>query len=84
MDWEDTLENGMGTHSSIHAWKIPWTEEPAGLQSMGTQKLDMTSYVARTHPPVDNSPVALLLFAFYFIDFNLFYFLLFIQLKINK
>ena len=42
------------------------------------------SYLARTHPPVDNSPVAVLLFAFYFIDFNLVYFLLFIQLKINS
>ena len=34
---EDSLENEMATHSSIHAWKIPWTEEPAGVQSMGSQ-----------------------------------------------
>ena len=34
---EDTLEKEMATHSSIHAWKIPWTEEPAGVQSMGSQ-----------------------------------------------
>ena len=34
---EDTLEKGMATHSGILAWKIPWTEEPGGLQSMGSQ-----------------------------------------------
>ena len=33
---EDTLENEMATHSSILAWKIPWTEDPGGLQSMGS------------------------------------------------
>ena len=31
LGWEDTLEKGMATHSSIPAWKIPWTEEPGGL-----------------------------------------------------
>ena len=35
---EDPLEKGMATHSSIHAWKIPETKEPGGLQSMGSQK----------------------------------------------
>ena len=34
---EDVLEQEMATHSSILAWKIPWTEEPGGLQSMGLQ-----------------------------------------------
>ena len=34
LDWEDVPEKEMGTHSSIHAWGIPWTEEPCGLQSM--------------------------------------------------
>ena len=34
--WEDPLEEGMATHSSILAWRIPWTEEPGGLQSMGS------------------------------------------------
>ena len=34
-----TLLGGIETHSSIHAWKIPWTEEPAGLQSMGSQRV---------------------------------------------
>ena len=35
LDQEDPLEEGMTTHSSILAWRIPWTEEPGGLQSMG-------------------------------------------------
>ena len=35
---EDPLEKGMATHSSILAWRIPWTEEPDGLQSVGSQK----------------------------------------------
>ena len=38
----DPLEEGMATHSSILAWKISWTEEPGGLQSMGLQKSDTT------------------------------------------
>ena len=36
---EDTLEREMSTHSSILAWEIPWTEEPGGLQSMGSQRV---------------------------------------------
>ena len=36
---EDPLEGEMATHSSIHAWEIPWTEEPGGLQSMGSQRV---------------------------------------------
>ena len=39
---EDPLEKEMATHSSILAWRIPWTEEPGGLQSMGSQELDTT------------------------------------------
>ena len=35
LGWEDPLEKGMVIHSSILAWRIPWTEEPGGLQSMG-------------------------------------------------
>ena len=34
LDWEDPLEEGMATHSSILAWRIPWTEETGGLQSI--------------------------------------------------
>ena len=37
LGWEDSLEKGMATHSSISAWRIPWTEEPGGLQSKGSQ-----------------------------------------------
>ena len=37
--WEDPLVKGMATHSSILAWGIPWTEEPGGLQSMGSQRV---------------------------------------------
>ena len=36
---EDSLEKGTATHSSILAWRIPWTEEPGGLQSMGSQRI---------------------------------------------
>ena len=36
---EDPLEEGMATHSSILAWRIPWTEEPGGLQSVGSQRV---------------------------------------------
>ena len=37
LDWEDPLEDSMATHSSILAWRIPWTEEPGGLQSIASQ-----------------------------------------------
>ena len=36
---EDPLEEGMATHSDIFAWRIPWTEEPGGLKSIGLQKV---------------------------------------------
>ena len=39
LGWEDPLEEGMATHSSTLAWRIPWTEEPGGLQSMGSQRI---------------------------------------------
>ena len=39
LGWEDSLEKGMATHSSVLDWKIPWTEEPGRLQSMGLQRL---------------------------------------------
>ena len=39
LGWEDPLEKGMATDSSILAWKIPWTEEPGGLQTMGSQRV---------------------------------------------
>ena len=39
LGWEDSLEEGMATHSNILAWRIPWTEEPVKLQSMGSQRV---------------------------------------------
>ena len=42
LGWDDPLEKGMATHSSILSWRIPWTEEPGGLQSMGHKESDMT------------------------------------------
>ena len=39
LDWEDPLEKGMAIHSSIVAWRIPWTEEPGGLLSIGSQRV---------------------------------------------
>jgi len=39
LGWEDLLEKGMATHSSILAWRIPWREEPGGLQSTGSKRL---------------------------------------------
>ena len=37
--WEDPLEEGLATHSSILAWRMPWREEPGGLQSIGLQRV---------------------------------------------
>ena len=45
---EDPLEKGMATHSSILAWRIPWTEEPGGLQSMGSES-DTTERLLLLH-----------------------------------
>ena len=42
LGWEDPLEEEKATHSSILAWRIPWTEEPGGLQSTGSQRVNAT------------------------------------------
>ena len=42
LGWEDSLEKEMAAHSSILAWRIPWTEEPGGLWFMGSQESDTT------------------------------------------
>ena len=42
LGWKDPLEKGKATHSSILAWRIPWTEKPGGLWSVGHKELDMT------------------------------------------
>ena len=39
LGWEDPLEKGMATHSSVLAWKVPWTEDSGRLQSMGSQRV---------------------------------------------
>ena len=39
LGWEDPLEKEMTTHSSILAWRIPWTEEPGGIQSIGLERV---------------------------------------------
>ena len=49
---EYRLEKGMATHSSILAWRIPWTEEPGGLQSMGCKQSDMTGMTAYSAVPL--------------------------------
>ena len=49
MGGKDPLEQKMATHSSILAWKILWTEEPGGLQSMGGKESDMTERLTHTH-----------------------------------
>ena len=41
LGWEDPLEEGMATHHSILAWRIPWTEEAGGLQSIGSQRVGL-------------------------------------------
>ena len=48
LSWEQPLEKGMATHSSILAWGIPWTEEPGELQSMGLQRVG-PDRVTNTH-----------------------------------
>ena len=47
--WEDPLEKGVATHSSILAWRIPWTEEPGGLQPTGCKELDMTEQLTLSY-----------------------------------
>ena len=50
LGWEDPLEEEMATHSSILAWRIPWTEEPGRLQPLGLQKLEHDLATEHTHP----------------------------------
>ena len=46
LDWKDPLEKEIATHSSIVAWKIPWTEEPGRLQSMGSQRTRLSDFTS--------------------------------------
>ena len=51
LGWEDPLEEGMATHSSILAWGTPWTEDPGGPQSMGFQTAGHDwNFLAHIHP----------------------------------
>ena len=56
---EDPFEKKMTTHSSVLAWKIPWTEEPGGLQSMGCKELDMAEQL-NTHNKGFNKKIHIL------------------------
>ena len=58
LGWEDPLEEGMATHSSIPAWRIPWTEEPGRLQSMGSQSV-RHDWSDSTHSPFGGRCTAL-------------------------
>ena len=54
LGWEDPLEKGMATHSTILAWRIPWTEEPGGLQSVGSHRVRHDySNLAHAHNSLD-------------------------------
>ena len=55
LGWEDPLEEGLATHSSILAWRIPWTEDPGGLQSMGSQRVGHHIIAAFKDPSVHTS-----------------------------
>ena len=56
LGWEDPLEEGMTTHSSVLAWRIPWTDEPGGFQSTGLQRVRQLKYLhTHTIQCVDNS-----------------------------
>ena len=57
---EDPLEKGMAPHSSILAWRIPWTEEPGELQSMGLQRVGHDWVCAHTHTPLRNEYISFL------------------------
>ena len=52
LGWEDPLEEGMATHSSILAWRIPWTEEPGGLQFTGSQRVRHDRVTKHVHARV--------------------------------
>ena len=50
LGWEDPLEEGIAAHSSILAWRLPWTEEPSGLQSRGLKESDTTEATEHSTP----------------------------------
>ena len=56
LGWEDALEKGMAIHTSILAWRIPWTKEPDGLQSIGFQRIDAFELMDLSSSKPWNSP----------------------------
>ena len=56
LSWEDPLEKGMATHSSTLTWRIPWSEEPGGLQSMGFERVGH-NWATNTHTQDDLDPL---------------------------
>ena len=56
LGWEDPLVNGMAIHSSILAWRVPWTEEPGGLQSMRSPRVSHTHTHTYTHTHTPKEP----------------------------
>ena len=58
LGWEDPLEKGMATHSSILAWRIPWAEEPGGLQCMESQRVGH-DWATNTHTHTHTCPLPL-------------------------
>ena len=73
LGWEDGLEEDMATHSSIPAWRVPWTEEPGGLQSMGSQRVGQTAIGHSTYSIHMSVPISqFLLTAFALLGVHMF------------
>ena len=66
LGWDDTLGEGMETHSSILAWRIPWTEEPGGLSPQGHKESDTTEWLSTHAQMLMPGLNAFFLFAFHF------------------
>ena len=64
---EDPLEKEMATHSSILTWKIPWTEEPGRLQSMGTEQLTHTYICRKKQSSLYSLPLFFKLLAYFYL-----------------
>ena len=56
LGWEDPVEKGVATHSSFLAWRIPWTEEPHGLESTGSQRVRHNCVPNTSQPSIGASP----------------------------
>ena len=65
LGWEDPLKEEMATHSSVLAGKIPWTEKPSGLWSMGLKESDTTEVTEHTHTHIHNTKGTFSIFCIY-------------------